>query len=453
MNLLDQIIASTTPGPHYEASDETILPPDHPLVQLIAFYLPQFHPIPENDRWWGEGFTEWTNVTKAVPRFAGHYQPRLPGALGFYDATRADVLRRQAAMAKQYGIAGFCFHHYWFGGRRVLEKPLETLLANPDIDLPFCVNWANESWTRRWDGLEKTVLLQQEHTPEDSLAFAQSLEPLFRDKRYIRIDGRPLLLIYRPGLFPDAKQTVAQWRQYFKSRGLGDIYIAMVQRQEDKDPSRYGMDAAVGFPPFYLSAGIPPREDQDKFDPRSVCIVRDYDTLVDATISEYDRENHTFPGVVPSWDNEARMPGQGICFAGSTPLAYGRWLKAACIASMRKFAGDERLVFINAWNEWAEGTYLEPDRHFGYAYLAETRRVLSSLSPEMINMPLSVDFAWTRPKPTVLRRARRMARLVLNFLANCAEEVAWKLRKPIRFKSQANGKDERFPDQIDRSAG
>lgn len=442
MDLLGQITANIGPGPHYEEHQEALSPPNNPLVKLIAFYLPQFHAIPENDQWWGAGFTEWTNVTKAVPRFVGHYQPRLPGALGFYDATRPDVLERQAALAKQYGIGGFCFHHYWFQGRRILEKPLEVLLANPQIDIPFCVNWANESWTRRWDGQEKSILLQQDHSSEDSLEFARSLEPLFRDRRYIRINGRPLFLIYRMAIFPNPNETIARWREHFIAAGLGNPFIAMVQRHGDGDPSRYDLDAAVGFPPFYLSPNIPVLDDLELLDPKFVCRARSYRALAEATIAEYKREKRVFPGVTPSWDNEARIPGQGFSFIGSTPAEYGRWLKSACLASMREFAGDERLVFINAWNEWAEGAYLEPDRHFGFAYLLETRRVLDTLSPQLLDLPEASASEWVPPNPTLKRRLRRKAREVLNFLANCAEELAWKLRKPVPiFRPQRHKSD------------
>ncbi len=429
MNLLEQITFNTSPGPHYEADDNGLSPPTDPMVRLIAFYLPQFHTIPENDLWWGEGFTEWTNVTKAIPRFAGHYQPRLPGALGFYDATQADVLARQAAMAKRYGIAGFCFHHYWFTGRRILEKPLETLLAHPEIDLPFCVNWANENWTRRWDGKETDILLQQNYSAEDDLAFARSLEPLFRDKRYIRIDGRPLFMVYRPSLFPDMAATVKRWRAHFQSVGFGDPYIVTVQTQGSLDPGEYGMDAAVGFPPFWTCFDIPMRNDLEFLDPKFYGAVRHYRSLADSAIAAYGHDKRVFPGVTPSWDNEARRPQRPTCFSSSTPADYGRWLKAACAAAMRAFSGEERLVFINAWNEWAEGAYLEPDRHFGFAYLAETRRVLDSLSPKLANVPLAAqDMGRAPPRPTFQRRLRRLARVTLNVIANGFEWIAWKLR-------------------------
>ena len=427
MNLLEQITANLAPSPHYEEHQESLSPPQDPLVRLIAFYLPQFHAIPENDQWWGAGFTEWTNVTRAIPRFVGHYQPRLPGSLGFYDATRPEVLARQAALAKQYGIHGFCFHHYWFAGRRILQRPLETLLANPSIDLPFCVNWANESWTRRWDGEEKHVLLKQDYPEGDDLAFARSLEPLFRDHRYIRINGRPLLLIYRAFQLPDPKRTVERWRAHFTSVGLGNPYIAMVQTEGSKSPEEYGTDAAVGFPPFWRFSEIPWQQGVELLDPKFHGAVRRYEDLARFTIAGYREEKDVFPGIVPSWDNEARRPQRGACFSGSTPAIYGRWLRAACGTALRKFSGDERLVFINAWNEWAEGAYLEPDRHFGHAYLAETRRVLTSLEPDM-NIESFDNKTALAPKLTSKRRIRRTMRLTLNFAADCVEALAWKLR-------------------------
>jgi lipopolysaccharide biosynthesis protein len=427
LNLLEQITANLGPGPHYEEHRASLPQPQDPLVKLIAFYLPQFHAIPENDAWWGAGFTEWTNVTKTIPRFVGHYQPRLPGSLGFYDATRPEVLAQQAALAKQYGIHGFCFHHYWFAGRRLLQRPLETLLANPSIDIPFCINWANESWTRRWDSEEKHILLKQDFPEGDDLAFARSLEPLFRDHRYIRINGRPLLLIYRPSQFPDPKKTVERWRGYFASVGLGNPYIAAVQAQGSLAAEEYGMDASVGFPPFWRFFDLPWQQGLELLDPKFYGAVRRYEDLARSTIAGYREDGHVFPGIVPSWDNEARRPQRGTCFSGSTPALYGRWLRAACATALEKFSGDERLVFVNAWNEWAEGAYLEPDRHFGHAYLAETRRVVTSLEPGMKIEPFD-ETAQKAPKLTIQRRIRRAARLSLNFLADCAEAMAWKLR-------------------------
>jgi lipopolysaccharide biosynthesis protein len=429
LGLLEQILANTAPGPFYEDDNPTLAPFTSQFVRTIAFYLPQFHPTPENDEWWGAGFTEWTNATKAVPRFAGHYQPRLPGAMGFYDATNPGVLRRQAQMAKRYGISGFCFHHYWFGGRRVLERPLDVLLENPDIDIPFCVNWANESWTRRWDGKERTVLLAQEHTEQDDLAFVRSLEPLFADKRYIKINGRPLLLVYRPSIFPSPNRTVARWKEYFSSGGLPEPYIAMVQRQGDGNGAIYDMDGTVGFPPFYLSANLQVRKDLELFDPNYLCKVRDYSDLAEATIGNYEVDRHCFPGVCPAWDNEARMPGQGICFTGSKPEVYGRWFRAACQTAMQNFAGDERLVFVNAWNEWAEGAYLEPDRHFGFAYLAETRRILESLYEGcQTDVVTSAGFKRS-PKRGLKGNVKRVGRLTINGVADFLEEAAWTLRR------------------------
>ena len=428
MNLLDQITINTAPGPHHE-TDEARPPAPDPAVQLIAFYLPQFHAIPENDLWWGKGFTEWTNVSKAVPRFAGHYQPRLPADLGFYDLSRPETLRAQAALARRYGIAGFCFHHYWFTGRRLLQRPIDLLLANPDIDLPFCVNWANEPWSRRWDGKESAVLMPQHHSPEDDVAFARSLEPLMRDPRYIRVNGRPLLLLYRPALLPDAAATVSRWREHFTAAGLGNPFVLMAQVFGDTEWAKYGMDGAAGFPPFWAPG--PKADTLDLLDPRYRGEVADYDAMTRATAASWTKTDRVFPGVCPAWDNEARKPGRGFCFAGSTPAKYGRFLDAACRMAVRTFPPGERLVFVNAWNEWAEGAYLEPDRHFGHAYLAETARVLANLSARPGDAP-AVDDPLPPVRPPARRtfkaRARRAARRTLDRVADAAEEFGWRLR-------------------------
>ncbi len=432
MNVIDQITYNTIAGPSFEDDNSVAQPVENPLVRLIAFYLPQFHAIPENDAWWGKGFTEWTNITKAMPRFEGHYQPRLPGELGFYDLTQANTLHRQAAMARRYGVGGFCFHHYWFAGTRLLEQPINVLLANPDIDLPFCINWANESWTRRWDGHEKSILMAQKHSPEDDIAFAESLEPYFRDPRYIRVMGRPLMMLYRPSMLPDAAATVERWRGHFVRAGLGDPYITMAQAFGDGDAGKYGMDAAVGFPPFWASGSLA-KQQPALLDPGHRGEVFDYAAMADATADGYARDREAgrkvFPGVCPSWDNEARKPGRGTCFTGSTPEKYGRWLDAACAAAIDAFPPEERLVFVNAWNEWAEGAYLEPDRHFGYAYLAHTARVLNALTP----LPRTATRARPSEAPMTSAMpprpaARRLTRKVLNRLAVLADDIAWKLR-------------------------
>lgn len=348
----------------------------HSEVKLIAFYLPQFHPIAENDKEWGKGFTEWTNVSKAVPQFVGHYQPRLPGELGFYDLRLKEVQKRQIELAKQYGIHGFCYHHYWFNGHKVLDKPLQQVLADPSLDLPFCLCWANENWTRRWDGGEDEVILAQKHSPEDDLAFIKDIEPALRDSRYIRIDDKPLLIVYRPELLPDPKATAKRWREYSQNAGIGDLYIAAAATFGLEDYRQIDYDGLVQFPPH----NIAPTEITDQVELLNENYrgrVLDYPSFADQAIQSLSGKTHTFPCVMMDWDNEARKPGRGDCFHHCSPQNYQRWLQAAYDFADNN-APEEKLVFINAWNEWAEGTYLEPDRRYGYAYLHATREVLKA---------------------------------------------------------------------------
>jgi lipopolysaccharide biosynthesis protein len=352
-------------------------------VRALAFYLPQYHPIPENDRWWGAGFTEWANVARAKPSFPGHHQPNVPADLGFYDLRLPEVRAAQARLAQDAGIHGFCYYYYWFQGTRLLNAPLDAVVDSGLPDFPFCVCWANENWTRRWDGLETEVLIAQRHSPEDDIAFLDSLLPAFRDRRYVRVDGKPLLLVYRPALLPDAKATAARWREHARQAGIGDIHLLMVQsfyHLEGTGPDAYGFDGAVEFPPHSLA--IAAREQ-----PRGYGglpfegTVYDYALTAQSFLERTPPAYKLFRSVMPRWDNTPRRGRQANVFVNSSPEAYRAWLQAAVDYTRRMYFGDERLVFINAWNEWGEGNYLEPDQQHGHAYLEATRSVLASLAP------------------------------------------------------------------------
>ena len=224
-------------------------------VRLLAFYLPQFHPVPENDEWWGKGFTEWTNVAKGQPLFPGHYQPHLPADLGFYDLRVPEVRQAQADLAREYGIYGFCYYHYWFNGKRLLERPLDEMLATGEPAFPFCLCWANENWTKVWDGADQHILIAQEYSPEDDRRHIQWLVRVFRHQNYIRIDGKPLFLIYRISKLPDPMQTTSIWREEARKAGIGEIYLATVEslREDRVDPTHNGCDAAVEFQPDWIN--------------------------------------------------------------------------------------------------------------------------------------------------------------------------------------------------------
>ncbi len=380
-NYLEELFASDVARRAPEYKGPSIEPPpraDALRAKAIAFYLPQFHPFPENEAWWGPGFTEWTNVTKAVPQFLGHHQPQLPADLGFYDLRLPDVLRRQVAMARQYGLHGFAFHHYWFGGKRLMETPLDTYLAQDDIDFPFCLCWANENWTRRWDGHDGEILISQEHGPDNDLAFIRDLEPYLRDSRYIRVDGRPLVIVYRPSILPDAAATLRRWRDYCRNVGIGELFIAMAQF-DTEDPREQGFDAAIEFPPHKLARGFDAiNHTLDIVNPDYQGHVLHYQSIVDSAKAWPDKGFPLIRTVFPGWDNEARRPGKGYTFAFSTPARYRDWLDFAVEYAEQHPVAGERIVMVNAWNEWAEGAKLEPDRRYGHAFLQATREALES---------------------------------------------------------------------------
>ena len=354
-------------------------------VRLIAFYLPQFHPIPENNQWWGEGFTEWTNVRAAKPQFTGHYQPRVPIDMGYYDLRDVEVQRRQVELAKRYGIGGFCFYFYWFGGHRLLETPLLNYLNDASIDFPFCLCWANENWTRRWDGREQDLLIGQEHSPDDDLHFIQHISRYLNDPRYMRIDGRPLLLVYRPSQLPNAAETVERWRSWCRENDIGEPYVAMVQSFQTYDPRPFGMDAAIEFPwhtgmPNDVTAHLVP----SKSDFRG--FVFDWNDYAEKCEEHPDQPWLQMRGVMPGWDNTPRRNTDAHLFHGHSPESYGRWLRSAMRWTLTQHRSpDERLLFINAWNEWGEGAYLEPDQLYGYAFLQATRDAVEQVADHPAN--------------------------------------------------------------------
>lgn len=345
--------------------------------KLVCFYLPQFHATPENDAWWGEGFTEWTNVQPSRPQFVGHHQPHVPDELGYYSLLDPTVQHRQVALAKLYGVGGFCFYFYWFGGKRLLEAPIENYLNDSSLELPFCLCWANENWSRRWDGHDNQILMSQRHSAEDDLAFIAHVARYMRDSRYIRVGGKPLLLVYRPGLLPNAHETAKRWRKWCRDNGLGEIYLAYTQSFETVDPAAYGFDAAIEFPPNNsapppVTEGVTPLGDD--FD----CKVYDWRALAVRSERYFQPGYRLYRSVCPSWDNTARRKHHGTVFVNNTPALYQQWLENAIADTVKHHPGaDERLIFVNAWNEWAEGAHLEPDTRYGYAWLQATRNALS----------------------------------------------------------------------------
>jgi lipopolysaccharide biosynthesis protein len=349
-----------------------------PSVRAIAFYLPQYHPIPENDLWWGKGFTDWTNVTRARPNFAGHYQPQLPADFGFYDLRLPETLERQAALARGYGLYGFCYYYYWFAGKRLLERPIEQMRESGKPDFPYCLCWANENWTRRWDGKDDHVLIAQNPSAADDAALIRELLVHFRDPRYIRVDGKPVFIVYRVGMLPDPLATAATWRDVCRSEGVGDLYLCVAKTYDTTDPSLYGFDALVEFPPHGIKT-LPVNQQIEFTNPDFSGFVYDYRHVVEDLLLRPDVPYIRHHTLMPGWDNTARRRDHANIFINASPEIYEVWLREVVARTTERRRSEERLVFINAWNEWAEGAHLEPDQRYGHQYLQATLRALTAL--------------------------------------------------------------------------
>ena len=362
-------------------------------TKLIAFYLPQFHPIPENDEWWGKGFTEWTNVTKARPRFPGHYQPHLPADLGFYDLRLPEAREAQASLALQYGIHGFCYYHYWFHGRRLLERPFNEVLELGSPNFPFCLCWANENWTRTWSGDEKQVLLPQTYSPEDDEKHIRWLIKAFEDHRYIRLEDKPLFLVYRAGDLPCSSRTADVWRREAKRAGVGDIFLCAMESNFHTsriDPISIGFDAAVEYQPSLFRRRSFLQKIRERFwRDVSGTVIINYSQIVQRALQAATPPYTWFRCVTPSWDNTARKK-EGLILTGACPEKYGKWLEAT-VKRSQPMGDGERVVFLNAWNEWAEGNHLEPCQRWGRAYLEATLWAVDSCDSRTIAEPSCVD--------------------------------------------------------------
>lgn len=353
-------------------------------ARVIAFYLPQFHPIPQNDEWWGKGFTEWTNVARARPLFAGHEQPHLPADLGFYDLRLPEVRAEQAEMAASYGVEGFCYWHYWFAGQRLLERPFNEVLGSGQPDFPFCLGWANESWTGVWNNEPSRMLMEQTYPGEaDDRAHFDYLLKAFGDPRYITVEGKPLLFIYKPLKLSDAKRRLDRWREWAHLAGLKGLFILGNNQLDFDDAAALSLDGAVVTTlgvintnnavlnkANWLLWGI--RKKLDLGGPRTV----EYEEAIKHLIPDLSKFNFdAYPCAYPNWDHTPRSGRKGLVLTNSSPALFEKHLNDA-VAAVATRPAEQRLVFLKSWNEWAEGNYMEPDTRWGHAYLEALRRVI-----------------------------------------------------------------------------
>lgn len=349
-------------------------------IKTIAFYLPQFHTFPENDAWWGKGFTEWTNTKKSMPRFKNHYQPRIPhDDFGYYTLDNSNILRKQINLAKRHGIYGFSFYYYWFSGKRLMEKPIDIFLNDKSLDFPFCLCWANENWTRTWDGLNKDILIKQNYSEKDNKNFIVDIEKYLRDDRYIKIDNKPLILVYNPTEIPDFEEMVKSWRKYAKKLGIGDLYIISRNNAWSGDYSNIDfVDGEFDFAPNgfgHPSTIIKGIDD---------ALLINYKKLVDDIEHLYINQFSLKPfyySCTMGWDNSPRRKKGYKIFVNYNLDSYYKWLRIIIDQTRKRNKIENRIIFVNAWNEWGEGTYLEPDKKYGYANI-------NTLSKAIFDLPL-----------------------------------------------------------------
>jgi lipopolysaccharide biosynthesis protein/SAM-dependent methyltransferase len=366
----------------YESQEDFQTSIIHDEVKILSYYLPQFHPIPENDAWHGEGFTEWTKVRGATPLFRGHYQQHIPHSdIGYYLLDSPDVMRTQAEMMKKAGVYGQVFYHYWFDGRLILEQPAKMLLDAPDIEMPFCFCWANENWTRRWDGNESEVLLAQRYSDSDARAFINYLIPFFRDTRYIRVEDRPVLFVYRPSSIPDIGGYLKIWKEECISHGIAAPYIVSVLTRGATNPADFGMDAGVERVLHDWTEGGAPeiKERVSPFGPINGSILSYEDVARFYSAQTGSKDFTYFRSIIPMWDNTARYGSEAYVVHGSTPEFFQHWLEKLIRYTKDTLPVDRRFLLVNAWNEWAEGAHLEPDSRYGYSYLNSVGRALSEI--------------------------------------------------------------------------
>ena len=378
-------------------------------ARVIAFYLPQFHPIPENDRWWGKGFTEWTNVGKAKPLFKGHYQPRVPADLGYYDLRMPEVREAQAKMAREAGIEGFCYWHYWFGnGKKLLERPFQEVLSSGKPDFPFCLGWANHSWTNKsWEAgtkrIKESTLVEMVYNKEEYVKHFYEVLPAFKDERYIQVDGKPLFLVFRPLEITDPHVFIDIWQELAKKSGLKGIYFVgiahnmlpqdltfkniLLKNASDNSAFNYNSVLNAGYDAVnsrgYNRADYYSRSLIDflwrgiclrafKYAPISKC---DQKKINQYMYVKEDKWNNVFPTLMPSWDRTARSGSKARIYTNSTPKLFRKQLLDVLDILSNKDS-EYRIAFLMSWNEWAEGNYVEPDLKYGHGYLDVLRECL-----------------------------------------------------------------------------